>query len=242
LIFLDYVAVGKNVPERVAQIVSGVADGCVLAGCALVGGETAEMPGFYPVDEYDLAGFTVGVVDKDKIIDKTKVKAGDVLIGLASSGVHSNGFSLVRKVFNISEKNINMYIEELGCTLGEELLKPTKIYVKPVLKLIDEIGANAISHITGGGFYENIPRMLPFDLKAVINKSSFPVLPVFNMIKSTGNIGERDMFNTFNMGIGMIIAIDSKNADKAVKLLNAQGEQAYIIGEVANGENGVEIN
>jgi phosphoribosylformylglycinamidine cyclo-ligase len=242
LVFLDYVAVGKNVPERVAQIVSGVADGCVLAGCALVGGETAEMPGFYPIDEYDLAGFTVGVVDKDKIIDKTKVKAGDALIGLASSGVHSNGFSLVRKVFNVSEKNIHMYLEELGCTLGEELLKPTRIYVKPVLKLIDEMGANAISHITGGGFYENIPRMLPYDLKAVIKKDSFPILPVFNMIKNTGNISERDMFNTFNMGIGMVIAIDSDKAEKAVKLLNEQGEKAYIIGEVARGENGVEIN
>ncbi|CDZ23551.1 Phosphoribosylformylglycinamidine cyclo-ligase [[Clostridium] cellulosi] len=241
LFFLDYIACGKNVPERIAKVVSGVAEGCVQAGCALIGGETAEMPGFYPEDEYDLAGFCVGVVEKDKIIDRTKVKAGDALIGLASSGVHSNGYSLVRKIFGVSETKLNMYVDELSGTLGDTLLTPTKIYVKPVLKLIEKFRVNGISHITGGGFYENIPRMLPKGLEAVINKGSFDVPPIFELIKRTGNIPERDMFNTFNMGIGMCIAVDADDADAAVELLNAEGEKAYIIGEVASGEEGVKI-
>ncbi|MEG6571522.1 phosphoribosylformylglycinamidine cyclo-ligase [[Clostridium] cellulosi] len=241
LFFLDYIACGKNVPERIAKVVSGVAEGCVQAGCSLIGGETAEMPGFYPEDEYDLAGFCVGVVEKDKIIDRTKVKAGDALIGLASSGVHSNGYSLVRKIFGVSETKLKMYVDELSGTLGDTLLTPTKIYVKPVLKLIEKFRVNGISHITGGGFYENIPRMLPQGLEAVINKGSFDVPPIFELIKRTGNIPERDMFNTFNMGIGMCIAVDADDADAAVELLNAEGEKAYIIGEVASGEEGVKI-
>ncbi len=242
LFFLDYIALGKNFPQKVADIVKGISDGCVLAGCALIGGETAEMPGFYPIDEYDLAGFTVGIVDKEKIIDGSKVKSGDKLIGLASSGVHSNGFSLIRKVFQVDISKVNMNFDELGCTLGEELIKPTKIYVKSMLAVINEIGVNAVSHITGGGFYENIPRMLPNNLKAVINKNSFPILPIFELIKSTGNISERDMFNTFNMGIGMVIAVDSEKANKAINLFDSLGEKAYIIGEVVEGENGIEIN
>jgi phosphoribosylformylglycinamidine cyclo-ligase len=241
LFFLDYVACGKNVPERIAAIVSGVAEGCVQSGCALVGGETAEMPGFYPVSEYDLAGFCVGVVDKTKIIDRTKVKDGDALIGLASSGVHSNGFSLVRRIFSVTSEKLSTYVDELGCTLGEALIAPTRIYVKPVLKLIDEIGVNGIAHITGGGFYENIPRMLPEGLKAVITKGTFPIPPIFGLLQRTGNVPERDMFNTFNMGIGMCIAVDADKADAAVKLLCDAGEKAYIIGRVASGEDGVEI-
>lgn len=241
LFFLDYIAAGKNIPKRIADIVKGVADGCVRAGCALVGGETAEMPGFYPVDEYDLAGFSVGVVDKEKIMDGSRVKEGNAIIGIASSGVHSNGFSLIRKIFNVSDSNINFYINEFSSTLGEELLKPTRIYVKPLLSLIDEVGVNAVSHITGGGFYENIPRMLPKDIKAVIKKGSFPILPVFDFIKRTGKIDERDMFNTFNMGIGMVIAIDANKADKAVKLLNKKGEKAYIIGETVKQIDNVQF-
>lgn len=241
LFFLDYIAVGKNFPEKVAKIVSGVAEGCVQAGCALVGGETAEMPGFYPENEYDLAGFSVGVVDKNKIIDGKSVKAGDALIGFASSGVHSNGFSLVRKIFGVNEDKLKTYVSELGSTLGEVLLTPTKIYVKPLLKLIDEIGVHAVSHVTGGGFYENIPRMLPDGTKAVIKKGSFPVLPIFNVIEKTGKIPERDMYNTFNMGIGMCAAVDAGKADAAVRLLKAEGADAYIIGEIAQGEHGVEI-
>lgn len=241
LFFLDYVACGKNIPERIANIVSGVAEGCVQSGCALVGGETAEMPGFYPENEYDLAGFCVGVVDKNKIIDRTKVKAGDALIGLASSGVHSNGFSLVRKIFGLTDKKLATYVDELSGNLGDALIAPTKIYVKPVLKLIDEIGVNGISHITGGGFYENIPRMLPEGHTAVIKKGTFDILPIFDVIEKTGKIPERDMFNTFNMGIGMCIAVDAENADAAVKLLNAEGGKASVIGEVAAGEDGVKI-
>jgi len=241
LFFLDYIAVGKNIPEKVATIVSGVAEGCVQSGCALVGGETAEMPGFYPEDEYDLAGFCVGVVDKNKIIDGSKVKSGNVLIGIASSGVHSNGFSLIRRIFSINEDRLNTYIDDLGGTLGEVLLTPTKMYVKSLLKLIDEIGVNAVSHITGGGFYENIPRMLPKDLKAVIKKDSFPTLPIFKVIQNIGKIPERDMFNTFNMGIGMCVAVDADKADEAVSLLNAMGEKAYVIGEVAQGDNCAEL-
>lgn len=241
LFFLDYIACGKNIPEQIASIVKGVADGCVQSGCALVGGETAEMPGFYPVDEYDLAGFSVGIVDKNKIIDRSAIKKGNALIGLASSGVHSNGFSLVRKVFSVSESKLKTYVDDLGMTLGESLLTPTKIYVKPVLKLISEIGANGISHITGGGFYENIPRMLPNGCKAVIHKGSFDILPIFDLIAKTGKIPERDMFNTYNMGVGMCIAVDADKADAAVKLLCDCGEKASIIGEIAEGEDGVEI-
>lgn len=241
LFFLDYIAVGKNFPDKIEQIVAGVAEGCVQAGCALVGGETAEMPGFYPEDEYDMAGFTVGVVDKDKIIDNSNVKAGDVIISLASSGVHSNGFSLVRKIFDVEHKDLKAPIAELGCSLGDALLTPTKIYVKPVLKLIEEVGVKSISHITGGGFYENIPRALPTGTKAVIEKSAVEVLPIFKLLQSMGNIDERDMFNTFNMGVGMCIMVDKTLADKAVVLLNACGEKAKIIGEVQSGEHGVEL-
>ncbi len=241
LFFLDYVAVGKNVPEKVATIVRGVADGCVQAGCALIGGETAEMPGFYPVDEYDIAGFTVGIVDKKNIIDGTKLSAGDTLIGIASSGVHSNGFSLVRKVFDVREDNekLTEYVDSLGDSLVNTLLTPTKIYVKSALKLIEECDVRAISHITGGGFYENIPRMLPANLKAVIKKDSFEILPIFKLIQETGNIPERDMFNTFNMGIGMIAAVPAQDAENAVRVLEEMGEKAYIIGTVEDGENEV---
>ncbi len=241
LFFLDYIAVGKNVPERVASIVSGIADGCVQAGCALVGGETAEMPGFYPVNEYDVAGFCVGMVDYDKIIDGTKIKPGDAIIGIASSGVHSNGFSLVRKVFNIREDNVNLYVDELGKTLGEELLTPTKMYVKPLLEVMKQFTVGAVSHITGGGFYENIPRMLKDGTKAVIRENSFEVLPIFNILMKTGNIPVRDMFNTFNMGVGLMFTVPAQEADGAVKLLRSIGETASIIGEIAAGEKGVEL-
>lgn len=245
LFFLDYLAVGKNVPEKVAEIVKGVADGCKLAGCALVGGETAEMPGFYPIDEYDLAGFSVGIVEKSKITDGDKTKAGDVLVGIASSGVHSNGYSLVRKLFGLNEDNaketLAQYSDELGMTIGDALLTPTRIYVKPLLKLIDEVGINTVSHITGGGFIENVPRMLPDGFKAVINKGTWEVLPIFNMMQRIGNIPERDMYNTFNMGIGMIAAVDREKAEEAVKCLKEAGEKAYIIGEIVEGEKGVEI-
>lgn len=245
LFFLDYLAVGKNRPERVAEIVKGVADGCVLAGCALVGGETAEMPGFYPVDEYDLAGFSVGIVEKDKITDGARAKAGDALIGIASSGIHSNGYSLVRKLFDLNgegaDKRVAQYSDELGKTIGEELLTPTKIYVKPLLKLIEEVGINTVSHITGGGFIENVPRMLGDNLTAVIKKGTWDVLPVFDMMQKLGGLTERDMYNTFNMGIGMICAVSADKADAAVKTLEAAGEKAYIIGELRGGDGGVEI-
>ncbi|MCY1713182.1 phosphoribosylformylglycinamidine cyclo-ligase [Caproiciproducens galactitolivorans] len=241
LFFLDYLAVGKNYPEKIAQIVSGVAEGCVQSGCALIGGETAEMPGFYPIDEYDLAGFSVGMVDREKIIDGSQMEVGDVLVGLRSSGVHSNGFSLVRKIFNISEKNINMHIDELGHTLGEELLTPTKIYVKSVLALMEKINIKAISHITGGGFFENIPRMLKPDTTAQIELASLPKLPVFSMMQHQGNIPEREMYNTFNMGIGMCMVVSKEQADTAVEELNAMGEQAYIIGSVVSGGEGVSL-
>ena len=245
IFFLDYLAVGKNVPEKIAQIVKGVADGCVLAGCALVGGETAEMPGFYPVDEYDLAGFSVGIVEKDKITDGDKAKAGDKLIGIASSGIHSNGYSLVRKLFDLNgenaKANLSEYSEKLGMTVGEALLTPTKIYVKPLLKLIEEVGINTVSHITGGGFIENVPRVLPDGLKAVIKKGTWDVLPIFDVLREKGNIPEADMYNTFNMGIGMIVAVDADKAEAAVKCLTEAGEKASIIGELAEGEKGVEI-
>ena len=239
LFFLDYVAVGKNVPEKVAQIVSGVAEGCVQSGCALVGGETAEMPGFYPVDEYDLAGFSVGVVDKDKILDNNTQKAGDVLIALPSSGVHSNGFSLVRKVFNIEKADLSTYVDSLGATLGETLLTPTKIYVKPMLSLFEKVTVKSVAHITGGGFYENIPRSLKKGLSAKIKRADVQVLPIFDLIARTGNIPERDMFNTFNMGVGMIACVAKEDADLALSTLKAAGEDAYILGELVEGEEGV---
>lgn len=243
LFFLDYLAVGKNVPEKVADIVKGVADGCELAGCALVGGETAEMPGFYPVDEYDLAGFSVGIVDKDKITDGAKAKVGDVLVGIASSGIHSNGYSLVRKIFDLNsdsaKETLMTYSDELGKTIGEELLTPTRIYVKPLLKLIDEVGINTVSHITGGGFIENIPRMLSDNLTAKINKGTWNIPAIFGMMQKKANIPERDMYNTFNMGIGMVVAVDADKAEKAVKCLEEAGEKAYIIGEIVEGNEGV---
>lgn len=240
LFFLDYIAVGKNVPSRVAEIVSGVAEGCVQAGCALIGGETAEMPGFYPVDEYDLAGFCVGMADKSKLVDSNKLKEGDALIAVASSGLHSNGFSLVRKVFNITSSRLEVYSEELGKTLGEELLTPTRIYVKPLLELMSKVDVHAISHITGGGFYENIPRMLKDNTRAVIERSKVNVKPIFKIIQNDG-ISEHDMFNTFNMGVGLCIAVASDKADEAVRILNSCGESASIIGEIKAGEQGVDI-
>ena len=239
LFFLDYVACGKNVPEKIAAIVSGVAEGCVQAGCALIGGETAEMPGFYPVEEYDLAGFCVGLADYDNIVDSKNVRPGDALIGVKSSGVHSNGFSLVRKVFDVSEKTVGRYYDELGKTLGEALLTPTKIYVKALRALMAAVSVHGISHITGGGYYENIPRMLPDGLQAVIEKAKGPVLPIFDLIQKTGNIPERDMFNTFNMGTGLVIAVAPEQADEAVRILHANGEEALILGEVAEGNEGV---
>ena len=241
LFFLDYIAVGKNIPERVAKIVSGVAEGCVHAGCALVGGETAEMPGFYPVDEYDLAGFCVGMADYDKIIDGSKLKTGDAIIGVESSGVHSNGYSLIRKVFNMTYDRLNIYVDELGHTLGEELLIPTKIYVKSLSELMSKCDVHAVSHITGGGFYENIPRMLTQGKKAVIRKSKVPIKPIFDLIMGNGRVSEHDMFNTFNMGVGICVAVASDEADEAVRVLNECGEKAVIIGEIADGESGVEI-
>jgi len=241
LFFLDYLAVGKNYPERIAQIVSGVADGCVQSGCALVGGETAEMPGFYPIDEYDLAGFSVGMVDRGKMIDGSQIEEGDAIIGLQSSGVHSNGFSLVRKIFNISDKNINMHIDELGHTLGEELLTPTRIYVKPVLDLMKKVNIKAISHITGGGFFENMPRMLKANTTAKIELASLPRLPVFSMMQRQGNIPEREMYNTFNMGIGMCMIVPKDQANQAVEELNSAGEHAYVMGSVIGGGEGVTL-
>ena len=241
LIFLDYIALGKNIPEKVADIVKGVADGCVETGCALVGGETAEMPGFYPVDEYDLAGFSVGVVDKDKMINPENVQPGDVLIALPSSGVHSNGFSLVRKVFELEEKPRNIFREFNGSTLGETLLTPTRLYVKPMLKLIDAVQVKSIVHVTGGGFYENIPRALNARTKAVIDRSKVRVLPVFEEIQKVGNISEHDMFNTFNMGVGMIAIVSEQDADKALATLKEAGEDAYVIGQVQEGQQGIEI-
>lgn len=242
LFFLDYIACGKNIPERIASIVSGVAEGCVQSGAALIGGETAEMPGFYPVDEYDLAGFSVGVVDKSKILDPSTMKAGDVVIALPSSGVHSNGFSLVRKVFDVENSDIKSPREELGGkSIGETLLAPTKIYVKPVLALLEQVKVKGISHITGGGFYENIPRSIPDGLGAVIERKAVRVLPIFDLIAKEGNISERDMFNTFNMGVGMSIVVAREDAEKAVEILKANGEDAYIIGKIENSEDKITI-
>lgn len=239
--FLDYIAVGKNYPEKIADIVSGVAEGCVQSGCALIGGETAEMPGFYPVDEYDLAGFAVGVVDKDKILKPETQKSGDVLIAIKSSGVHSNGFSLVRNVFTVNEQNLKRHFSDLGTTLGDCLLTPTKIYVKAVMNLLDKVNVKSISHITGGGFYENIPRSLPKNLSARIERNAVQVLPIFDLIARTGNIPERDMFNTFNMGVGMVVCVDKNDADKAVSAINESGEEAYILGELVESDEGVII-
>ncbi|MCR5479281.1 MAG: phosphoribosylformylglycinamidine cyclo-ligase [Ruminococcus sp.] len=240
--FLDYIACGKNYPEKIAQIVSGVAEGCVQAGCALIGGETAEHPGLMPDEDYDLAGFSVGVVDKDKIIDPSKQKAGDVMIAIKSSGVHSNGFSLVRKVFDVSEESLAKTYDELGGkTLGEVLLTPTRIYVKAIMSLLDSVNVKSISHITGGGFYENIPRSLPKGLSAKISRKDVQVLPIFDLIAKTGNIPERDMFNTFNMGVGMTVVVDKADADKAIEAIRAAGEDAYVLGELIEADYGVVI-
>ena len=233
LFFLDYIACGKHYPEKIAQIVAGVAEGCVQSGAALIGGETAEMPGFYPIDEYDLAGFSVGVVDKDKVVNNKTIKAGDVINALPSSGVHSNGFSLVRKVFDVENADLKTPVEELGGkSIGETLLTPTKIYVKPVLKLMEEVTVKSISHITGGGFYENIPRSIPDGFCAKVDRASIRILPIFDLIAKTGNVPERDMFNTYNMGVGMSIVVAKEDADKALASLQASGEDAYIIGEI----------
>lgn len=242
LFFLDYLALGKNIPEMVADIVSGVADGCVKAGCALIGGETAEMPSFYPEGEYDLAGFAVGIVDKSKIIDNSTMKPGDVVIGLPSSGIHSNGYSLVRKVFDVENGSLNRTLPEYnGKTLGEVLLAPTEIYVKPVLALNDEVNIKGISHITGGGFYENIPRCLKEGVSVVISRKTLRIPPIFGIIATAGDIPDRDMFNTFNMGVGMTVIVDSTDADRAIEILKRNGVDAYAIGVLAEGENEVII-
>ena len=242
LFFLDYIACGKNVPERIADIVKGVADGCVQAGAALIGGETAEMPGFYPEDEYDLAGYCTGVVDKEKVIDHNTMRPGDAIIALPSSGVHSNGFSLVRKVFDVEHAVLKAPVAALnGATLGDTLLTPTKIYVKPILALLEKVAVRGISHITGGGFYENIPRSIPDGLCARIDKSAVRVLPIFDLIAKTGKISERDMFNTFNMGVGMSVVVPADQAEEALAVLKANGEDAYVIGEIAEGESGDKI-
>lgn len=242
LFFLDYIACGKNVPEKIAEIVKGVAEGCVQSGAALIGGETAEMPGFYPVDEYDLAGFSVGVVDKKNILDNSSMTEGDVIIALPSSGVHSNGFSLVRKVFDVENCDLTSPCEELGgVSLGDALLAPTKIYVKPMLALFEQIKVKGVSHITGGGFYENIPRSIPDGYGAEIVKSDIKVLPIFDLLAKTGNIPERDMFNTYNMGVGMSVVVAKEDADKALEILKANGEDAYVIGKIVKSDTKVTI-
>ena len=242
LFFLDYIACGKNVPEKIASIVEGVAEGCVQSGAALIGGETAEMPGFYPEDEYDLAGFSVGVVDKPKIIDNSSMSDGDVIIALPSSGVHSNGFSLVRKVFDVENCDLTSPRAELGgVSLGDALLAPTKIYVKPMLALFEEVKVKGVSHITGGGFYENIPRSIPDGLGAEIRKADIKILPIFDLLAKTGNIPERDMFNTYNMGVGMSVVVSQSDAGKALEILRANGEDAYIIGRIIKSDEKVRI-
>lgn len=241
LFFLDYIATGKNKPEKIASIVKGVSEGCVQSGCSLIGGETAEMPGFYPEDEYDMAGFAVGIVDKDKIINGKSIIEGDKLIGLASSGLHSNGYSLVRKLLSPTKEKLDEYIETLGEKLGETLLRPTQLYVKTILDLVSKYEIKGISNITGGGFIENIPRMIPEGLRVKINKGTWPVLPVFTLLQKLGNMGERDIYNTFNMGIGMVLAVNSEQASEVLGYLNRQSEQAYLIGEVVKGEAGVDI-
>ena len=242
LFFLDYIACGRNVPEKIASIVAGVAEGCVQSGCALIGGETAEHPGMMPVEDYDLAGFAVGVVDKEKIIDNGRMQAGDVVIALASSGIHSNGFSLCRKVFDIDNNNPALYVpcDDLGGkTIAETLLTPTKIYVKSILALMEQVDVKGVSHITGGGFYENIPRSIPDGLGAKIDKNAVRVLPIFDLIAKTGNIPERDMFNTFNMGVGMSVVVPAGQVEMALEILKAHGEDAYVIGEIVESEDKV---
>ncbi len=240
--FLDYIACGKNIPEKIAEIVSGVAEGCVQAGCALIGGETAEHPGLMPAEEYDLAGFSVGVVDKDKILDPSCQKAGDIIIAIKSSGVHSNGFSLIRKVFTINEQNLARHQSDIGTTLGECLLTPTRIYVKAVMALLDAVKVKSLSHITGGGFYENIPRSLPQGISAKIARSDVQVLPIFDLIAKTGHIPERDMFNTFNMGVGMCAVVDKNDVDKAIAAIKSAGDEAYVLGELVESDEGVIID
>ena len=240
LFFLDCIACGKNVPEKIASIVEGVAEGCVQSGSELIGGETAEMPGFYPIDEYDLAGFSVGIVDKDKVIDKNSMKEGDVMIALPSSGVHSNGFSLVRKVFDVENCDLTSPVEELGGkSLGETLLTPTKIYVKPMLALFDEVKVKGVSHITGGGFYENMPRSIKKGLSVKIKKEDVRILPIFKLLQKVGGIDERDMFNTFNMGVGMSVIVAKEDVDKTLSILKANGQDAYVLGEIVSGDDGV---
>ena len=241
LFFLDYIAIGKNIPEKVVSLVSGVSEGCVRAGCALIGGETAEHPGTMKPDDYDLAGFAVGVVDRDKILDKNKMQPGDVVIGLPSSGLHSNGYSLVRKVFDVENADLGQYYGELGCALGEELLRPTKIYVRPVLAAIEAADIRAISHITGGGFYENIPRCIPDGLCAKIEKKALRIPPIFPLLSRMGGISERDMFNTFNMGTGMVLVAARDSADKALAALHSLGQEAGVIGEIVSGEEKVAL-
>ncbi len=241
LFFLDYIAIGKNIPEKVVSLVSGVSEGCVRAGCALIGGETAEHPGTMKPDDYDLAGFAVGVVDRDKILDKNKMQPGDVVIALPSSGLHSNGYSLVRKVFDVENADLGQYYGELGCALGEELLRPTKIYVRPVLAAIEAADIRGISHITGGGFYENIPRCIPDGLCAKIEKKALRIPPIFPLLSRMGGISERDMFNTFNMGTGMVLVAAKDSADKALAALHALGQEAGVIGEIVLGEEKVEL-
>ena len=241
LFFLDYIAIGKNIPEKVVSLVSGVSEGCVRAGCALIGGETAEHPGTMKPDDYDLAGFAVGVVDRNKILDKNKMRPGDVVIALPSSGLHSNGYSLVRKVFDVENADLGQYYGELGCTLGEELLRPTKIYVRPVLAAIEAADIRGISHITGGGFYENIPRCIPDGLCAKIEKKALRIPPIFPLLSRMGGISERDMFNTFNMGTGMVLVAAKDSADKALAALHSLGQEAGVIGEIVLGEEKVEL-
>ena len=241
LFFLDYIAIGKNEPEKVATLVSGVVEGCVQSGCALIGGETAEHPGMMAAEDYDLAGFSVGIVDKPKVVDHAKMKAGDVILALPSSGIHSNGFSLVRKVFNVEHANLGMYCEDLGKTLGEALLEPTVIYVKPVLAALGVSDIHGISHITGGGFYENIPRSIPDGLCAKIEKAALRTPPIFKLLQSTGNISEHDMFNTYNMGVGMTVIVSKDTAGKALEALKANGCDAYVLGEVVSGEEKVAL-
>ena len=241
LFFLDYIAIGKNEPEKVATLVSGVAEGCVQSGCALIGGETAEHPGMMAADDYDLAGFSVGIVDKPKVIDSSRMAPGDVILALPSSGIHSNGYSLVRKVFNVEHANLNLYCEELGQTLGEALLTPTVIYVKPVLACMDAVTVKGVSHITGGGFFENIPRCLPEGLTAKIEKAAIKTPPIFSMLQRMGNIPEHDMFNTYNMGVGMTVIVAKEDADKALAALQSQGCAAYVIGEIVESDERVTL-
>ena len=239
LFFLDYIAIGKNEPEKVATLVSGVAEGCVRAGCALIGGETAEHPGTMQPDDYDLAGFSVGIVDREKVLDNGKMKAGDVILALPSSGIHSNGYSLVRKVFDVEHADLGKYVDELGMTLGDALLEPTKIYVKPVLAVLECTEVHGISHITGGGFYENIPRSVPNGLCARIDRNAIRIPAVFSLLQREGNIPERDMFNTYNMGVGMSLIVSQETADTALSILRTHGEDAYVIGEIVQGEEKV---